>query len=121
VLGFRGGGKTGTLCPRETWIASTLPRDPQAHRSKKASPILAQEMGISPREGNCAMSVKLMGQVFELDLPTDPKFVLLAMADPAADDGSNSYLAVETIAKKNEHVRARYSANSPTSSYGKVR
>jgi hypothetical protein len=46
------------------------------------------------------MSVKLMGAVFELDIPRDPKFVLLAMADPAADDGSNSYLSIETISKK---------------------
>jgi len=41
-----------------------------------------------------------MGAVFDLNIPRIPKFVLLAMADPAADDGSNSYLAVETISKK---------------------
>jgi hypothetical protein len=41
-----------------------------------------------------------MGAVFDLDMPRVPKFILLAMADPAADDGTNSYLAVETISKK---------------------
>lgn len=46
------------------------------------------------------MSVRLMGAVFDLDIPRVPKFVLLAMADPAHDDGSDSYLAVGTIAKK---------------------
>jgi hypothetical protein len=46
------------------------------------------------------MSVKVMGWVFDLDIPTREKFVLLAYADHANHDGSSIYPAVETVAKK---------------------
>jgi hypothetical protein len=44
------------------------------------------------------MSVKIMGQVWELDLPPTIKFVLLALADHADHDGSNIYPGVPLTA-----------------------
>jgi len=41
-----------------------------------------------------------MARVFELPIPTTPKFVLMAMADPARDDGTNCYPSTGTLAKK---------------------
>ena len=46
------------------------------------------------------MSVKIMGLVWDLDIPQNEKLVLLAYADHASHDGSNIYPAVKTIAKK---------------------
>ena len=46
------------------------------------------------------MSVKMMGLVWDADLPRDEKFILLAYADHANHEGGNIYPAVESIAKK---------------------
>lgn len=46
------------------------------------------------------MSVKAMGKVWDTDLPSNKKFVLLAYADHAHHDGTNIYPAIETIAEK---------------------
>lgn len=46
------------------------------------------------------MSVKIMGLVWDLDLPANEKFVLLAYADHANHDGSNIFPAVDSIARK---------------------
>jgi len=46
------------------------------------------------------MSIRLMTQVWELDLPLADKMVLLVIADHASDDGTNSYPSVGTIARK---------------------
>jgi biotin operon repressor len=41
-----------------------------------------------------------MSQVFECDLPTTEKFVLLTMADYASDSGESIFPSVETLARK---------------------
>ena len=46
------------------------------------------------------MSVKAMAIVWEADLPRAEKFVLLAMADHADQNGKNIYPALSTIAWK---------------------
>ena len=46
------------------------------------------------------MSIKLMSKVFECDLPTSEKFVLLAMADYASDSGDSIFPSIGTLAKK---------------------
>lgn len=46
------------------------------------------------------MSVKVMGEVWDLDLPATEKFVLLAMADHAHDDGTHVYPSVAKICRK---------------------
>ncbi len=46
------------------------------------------------------MSVKVMGKVWELDLPANEKFVLLALADHADHDGNNVFPGLELIAFK---------------------
>lgn len=46
------------------------------------------------------MSVKVMGRVWELDLPANEKFVLLALADHADHDGNNVFPGLELIAFK---------------------
>ena len=46
------------------------------------------------------MSIKLMSKVFECDLPTSEKFVLLAMADYASDSGDSIFPSIVTLAKK---------------------
>ena len=46
------------------------------------------------------MSVKVMGWVWDQDLPRDEKFILLAYADHANHEGYNVYPAVATVAKK---------------------
>jgi len=46
------------------------------------------------------MSVLIMGQVFNLELESTKKFVLLAYVDHADHDGKNIYPSVATIAKK---------------------
>lgn len=46
------------------------------------------------------MSVKTMAQVWDLDLPRDEKFVLLAYADHADHNGDNIFPSVETIKRK---------------------
>ena len=46
------------------------------------------------------MSVKIMGLVWDLDLPQNEKFVLLAYADHADHNGNNIFPAVSTIAEK---------------------
>ena len=46
------------------------------------------------------MSVKIMGLVWDLDIPQNEKFVLLAYADHADHDGGNMFPAVSTVARK---------------------
>lgn len=46
------------------------------------------------------MSISLMSEVWEADLPRDQKIVLLAMADHANDDGTKVFPGVERLAKK---------------------
>jgi DNA-binding Lrp family transcriptional regulator len=46
------------------------------------------------------MSAKVMGHVWDLDLPMQEKYVLLAMADHAHHDGSNVFPALDLIAFK---------------------
>src|SRR5574342_499607 len=46
------------------------------------------------------MSVKIMGLVWDYEIPRDEKFVLLAYADHASHDGTNVYPSVATIARK---------------------
>ena len=46
------------------------------------------------------MSIKLMSLVWDSELPTDEKFVALALADFADDDGNRIYPSVSTIARK---------------------
>lgn len=46
------------------------------------------------------MSVKAIGEVFDLDLPRNEKFVLLAYVDHADHNGGNIYPAVATIMRK---------------------
>ena len=46
------------------------------------------------------MSVKIMGEVFDTDLPKPLKFLLLAMADHADHDGGNIYPGVALLAIK---------------------
>jgi Helix-turn-helix domain len=47
-----------------------------------------------------AVSVKLMARVFELDVCSSDKLLLLAMADHARDDGTGCYPSVATLARK---------------------
>lgn len=51
------------------------------------------------------MSVRLMANVFELDVAASEKLVLLAMADHARDDGTGCYPAIETLARKTSQSR----------------
>ncbi len=46
------------------------------------------------------MSIKVMVKVWESDLPSSEKFVLLALADHARDDGSRVYPSIATVARK---------------------
>jgi len=46
------------------------------------------------------MSVRLMGQVFDLQVRSTEKLVLLAMADHAHDDGTGCYPSIRTLARK---------------------
>ena len=46
------------------------------------------------------MSVKVMGMVWDLEIPRDEKFVLLAFADHADHDGLNVYPSYERVALK---------------------
>jgi len=46
------------------------------------------------------MSIKMMSLVWDSKLPRDEKFVLLAYADHADDDGRNIFPAVATVARK---------------------
>ena len=46
-----------------------------------------------------------MAWVWDLDLPTNEKFILLAYADHADHDGYNVYPAVDTVAKKTGYKR----------------
>ena len=46
------------------------------------------------------MSVQVMTQVWKSSLPTAEKMVLLVIADHAADDGSNAWPGIATIARK---------------------
>lgn len=46
------------------------------------------------------MSVKVMGMVWDLDIPSEEKFVLMAYADHADHNGGSIYPAVKTIADK---------------------
>lgn len=51
------------------------------------------------------MSVRLMGAVFDLDVPGPEKLVLLAMADHARDDGTGCYPSMDTLARKTSQSR----------------
>lgn len=46
------------------------------------------------------MSVRIMSKVFDSDLPTGERMVLLAMADFANDAGSSIYPSIATLSKK---------------------
>lgn len=46
------------------------------------------------------MSVRMMSLVWEMDLPTSEKMVLLVIADHADDDGENAWPSMATIARK---------------------
>jgi hypothetical protein len=46
------------------------------------------------------MSVKIMGLVWELDIPSSEKLVLLAYADHAEHDGTGIYPAIALVARK---------------------
>lgn len=46
------------------------------------------------------MSVKVMGWVWDRDIPRDKKYLLLAYADHADHDGGNIFPSVDTMAKK---------------------
>lgn len=46
------------------------------------------------------MSIKLMSMVFDSDLPTTEKMVLLAMADYASDNGDSIFPSIETLCHK---------------------
>ena len=46
------------------------------------------------------MSIKLMSKVFDSDLPTTEKFVLLAMADYASESGESIFPSIATLAQK---------------------
>jgi len=46
------------------------------------------------------MSVKLMSQVWDLDLPPGEKLVLLALADQANDEGRQCWPSVDTIGRR---------------------
>lgn len=51
------------------------------------------------------MSVKVMGWVWDQDLPQNEKFVLLAYADHADHDGNNIYPSIDLIARKTGYSR----------------
>lgn len=51
------------------------------------------------------MSVKLMGQVFELDLPRPEAWVLMSLVDHAEHDGSKIFPSVDLIAWKTGYKR----------------
>jgi len=51
------------------------------------------------------MSVKVMGLVFDADLPRDEKYVLLSYADHAAHDGTDVYPSVGRMAWKTGYAR----------------
>lgn len=46
------------------------------------------------------MSIKIMTRVFDSDLPTTEKMVLLAMADYASDNGDSIFPSIETLSRK---------------------
>jgi len=46
------------------------------------------------------MSVKVMGSVFDADLPRDEKYILLSYADHAAHDGTNIYPSIARMVWK---------------------
>ena len=46
------------------------------------------------------MSVKVMGWIWDMELPQDEKLVALAYADHAHHDGTNIFPAVSSVAKK---------------------
>lgn len=46
------------------------------------------------------MSVRVMGLVWDLDLPPDQKFVLLALADHADHEGTNAHPGIGLLAQK---------------------
>jgi hypothetical protein len=52
-----------------------------------------------------AVSVRLRGLIFELQIPASLKLVLLAMADHARDDGTGCYPSVELLARKTSQSR----------------
>lgn len=55
------------------------------------------------------MSVKTMGRVWDLQLPTSKKFLLLAMADHADHDHGNIWPSIDTLSRKtgytDRHIR----------------
>ena len=51
------------------------------------------------------MSVRLMGAIFDLEIPSTEKLVLLAMADHARDDGTGCYPSIERLARKTSQSR----------------
>lgn len=61
---------------------------------------MAKRLAENRKESKCTMSVKIMGAVWDADLPRDEKFVLLAFADHADHDGGNIYPSIGRIAWK---------------------
>ena len=51
------------------------------------------------------MSVRLMAAVFDLEISSTEKLVLLAMADHARDDGTGCYPSIELLARKTSQSR----------------
>ena len=46
------------------------------------------------------MSVKVMGWIWDMELPQDEKLIALAYADHASHDGTNIFPAISTVARK---------------------
>lgn len=59
---------------------------------------LARE--VQRRGASIGVSVRLMSEVWELEIPASRKFVLLCLADHANDDGKQAYPSVARIARK---------------------
>jgi len=68
-------------------------------RNRQSKEGASLEAGVLRKEEK-GMSVRVMGAVWDLDIPRAQKFVLLAYADHADHEGHNIWPAVPTIAKK---------------------
>jgi Helix-turn-helix domain len=51
------------------------------------------------------LSVRLMAEIFGLDVPPSEKLVLLALADHARDDGTGAYPSIDRLARKSSLSR----------------
>src|SRR5687767_7813906 len=59
----------------------------------------------NPPDREPGVSVKLMGAVFELDLPRPEAWVLMALVDHADHDGFNIFPSVDLVAWKTGYSR----------------